>query len=305
MRRSLLALVLLTGCPAEDAESPAGTSDPVPYVYEEEDPPVADLSAADLEGSIEAAIDLALSLNATPVFPAYAVAMAAAETGCPSYYESEGNVYWYDQCTTSAGASFAGYSFYQLYDQYDAGDGAVYDGEAVYGVAQVRTADGHTFEAGGSAYALVATAETYTYHASVIAGSFAWDGPEAAGTWLGDGVAPDVTLVAYVTEYGDLVQIDGGLSGMGGQLDTVVFDMLTLYEAGLGSTCPTEPGGVVSVRDSAGNWYDVVFDGPTEYGGASDPDLCDGCGAAYFRGEPLGEVCVDFTTLLDWEVSPW
>lgn len=301
----LLALTFLLGCPAEEAPAPADTTEPAPYVYEEEDPPEAELAAADLEESIEAAVGIALTLNATPIFPAYEVVMAGAEEGCPAYYESEGNLYWYDQCTTSGGTDFSGYSFYQLYDQYDGGDGTLYDGEAVYGVAQVTTPEGYTFEAGGSAYALVSAAETYTYYASVIAGSFAWDGPGAEGTWLADGVSPDLTLVGYTTEYGDMVQVDGGFTGTGGQLDTVVFDMITIYEAGLGSTCPTEPGGVVSVRDNVGNWYDVVFDGPTEYGDESDPDLCDGCGAAYFRGEPLGDVCVDFTTLLDWEVSPW
>ena len=58
-------------------------------------------------------------------------------------------------------------------------------------------------------------------------------------------------------------------------------------------------------RDNAGQWYDVLFDGPLEYGEQVDPDLCDGCGQVWYRGEPLGEACVDFSHLLDWSGRPW
>ncbi|MFN7145156.1 MAG: hypothetical protein ACK4YP_15370, partial [Myxococcota bacterium] len=239
------------------------------------------------------------------VFPAYDAVMVGAEESCPAYYDYNGSQYWYDQCTSSAGTKFSGYSFYQLYDNYDAGDGAVYNGEALYGVAEIVTPDGHSFSAGGTAYNLVATGAGYTYYSSVLTGSFAYDGPEAAGTWLGSGISPDLTLVGYATEAGNYMNIDGGLSGMGGQLDTVVFDTVVIFDGALGSACPTEPGGVISVRDDVGYWYDVVFDGPADYGEAAEARLCDGCGAAYFRGEPLGDVCVDFSALLDWEVAPW
>ncbi|MDP2307207.1 MAG: hypothetical protein Q8P18_14370 [Pseudomonadota bacterium] len=308
MRPTPLILALLAvGCdPAEPEADAVPHEDPAPYIFDEEAPPVADLAAADLELAIESAVALSLTLNAAPIFPAYNAAMIGAEEACPAYYDYQGSQYWYDTCTASTGASYSGYSFFQTYDNYDAGDGAVYNGQTVYGVAQIVTPDGYTYEAGGSAQNLVATGEGYTYFSSVIAGSFAWDGPEAAGTWLETGVSPDITLLGYVVpEYGNYVMLDGGLSGLGGLLDTVVFDAVVLFDAGLGSSCPTEPGGVVSVRDGVGNWYDVVFDGPSDYGEASDADLCDGCGSAWFRGEPLGEVCADFTGLLDWEVSPW
>ena len=121
------------------------------------------------------------------------------------------------------------------------------------------------------------------------------------GAWVSASDAPKRKLPWTL----ELVEVDGGLSGLGGDLDTVVFDAVTIFDESLGSTCPTEPGGVVSVRDVSGDWYDVVFDGPTEYGDESDPDLCDGCGAAYYRGEYLGQVCSDFTGMLDWEGTPW
>lgn len=306
-----LLAFLAAGCGpvGPDVEDPQPAA-PAPYIFEEDAPPVAELDAAELEVAIESAVALALTLNAGPVFPAYDAAMAGAEEACPAYYSAEGSRYWYDSCTASSGAIYSGYSFYQLYDDFDAGDGSLYDGQAVYGVAQIVTPDGYTYEAGGSAQNLVASGLGYTYFSSVIAGSFSWNGPEAAGTWLETGVSPDITMLGYTAPgYGNYMLLDGGLSGLGGLdaslLDTVVFDSVLLFSAALGSSCPTEPGGVVSVRDDSGNWYDVVFDGPTESGEVSDPDLCDGCGSAWFRGEPLGEVCADFSRLLDWEVSPW
>jgi hypothetical protein len=302
----ILLASLLAGCAPDPAPSTEDTApDPAPYIFDEADPPVATLEPSDLEGTIDAAVALVLTLNAAPIFPVYSQIMATSEANCPNYYDYEGSQYWYDQCDTNSGTSFSGYSFYQLYDNYDAGDGSIYNGESLYGVARIDTADGYTFEAGGSAYNLVVTADTYTYYASTIAGAFAWNGTGAEGTWLATGVSPDLSLVAYIANgYGSMTQVDGGLSGLGAPLDTVVFDTLTLMSDGL-TTCPTEPGGVVSVRDDEGSWYDVVFDGPSEYGDEVDAAACDGCGAAYFRGEYLGQVCADFSALLDWETTPW
>jgi hypothetical protein len=307
----LVLPALLGGCPSP-TEDTAGEEPytPAPYIYEEESPPSADLAAADLESAIDAAVASVLALNAAPVFPAYHAAMAGAQSDCPAYYDYQGSQYWYDQCSTDAGTSFSGYGFYQLYDDYDAGDGVVYDGESLSGVAQITTPEGYNFAAGGAAYNLVAYSPVdaewrYTYFASVIQGAFAWDGPEADGTWLADGLAPDLSVAAYNTDYGNFASVDGGLSGLGGDVDTVVFDGVVLIDASLGSSCPSEPSGTVSVRDAYGNWYDVVFDGPPDLETTADPDLCDGCGAAFFHGEPVGAVCADFTPLLDWETAPW
>ncbi len=303
----LALLVFPLGCAVDP---PPAAEAPVPYLFEEEDPPVASVDVSDLEAAIASAVALTLSLNAGPVFPAYHAAMADTDGSCPDYYDYEGSQYWYDECSTPSGTSFSGYGFYQIYDDYDAGDGSIYNGHSLYGVARIETPDGETFVAGGSAYQLVATAVDYTYYVSQIAGSFAWDGQEASDTWLATELSPDLTMTAYVAgAYGSMVVADGGVSGLGaelatGGLDTVVFDALTLMTDAL-TTCPTEPGGVVSVRDADGNWYDVVFDGPAEYGDTVNSTLCDGCGSAYFRGVYVGNVCADFSALVDWEVSPW
>lgn len=304
--RVLPLFAVILGCPASDDAGPAEEPyTPVPYVYDAEDPPAPELALADIEAAVDAAVPLLPALSANPVFPAYAQAIAGADAGCPSYYESDGNRYWYDQCTSDAGASFSGYSFYVNYDGYDDGSGVPYDGDAVYGVAEVQTADGYTFVAGGSAVSLVQNAETYTVYYSSVHGGFSWDGPGAEGTWLEEGVAPDLDMYAYATEPGNFFLVNGGIARVGG-LDAVVFDTLVIFADGLGSACGSEPGGAMSVRDNDGNWYDVVFDGPPSFEeNEADPELCDGCGTAYFQGEAIGPVCADFTRLLDFEGAPW
>lgn len=305
-------MLLLLAC-ADEAAPPA-PADPLPYLADEEDAPAPSLTAADLEGALDEALAVLPLLGAAPVFDAYDAAMVGAETGCPDWYESEGNTYWYDQCTATDGTRFAGYGFTYSYDAYDQGDGGLITGDALYGVARVETPEGATFEAGGSAYdyrvdyyEADGVTISYTSHTSAIAGAFAWDGAGADATWLGTDLSPDLTLYGVVAPAYDAraYYADGGLSGLGGLVDTVVFDELFLYDAALGSACPTEPGGGVSVRDADGQWTDILFDGPAEWGATSDESTCDGCGTAWFRGESLGEVCVDFSSLLGWGDAPW
>jgi hypothetical protein len=106
-------LLLALACQKEpDAVADTGTPfEPSPYIFDEADPPVPVLDEATLEVAIRGAVAIAYSLNARPVFSAYHSAISDMESGCPDYYESDGNVYWYDQCTTSTGTQFDGYGF--------------------------------------------------------------------------------------------------------------------------------------------------------------------------------------------------
>lgn len=303
-----MLLTLLLACAEEAAVETGEALAPAPYLVEEEAPPAPVLDEIQLEDALRDALEVAVSLNASPVLAGYGVAMEAAEPGCPDYYTTDGNTYWFDQCSTAEGARFDGYGFHVVYDAYDGGDGNIYDGEAFYGVAQVTDVSGRTFTAGGSVYSLVGVNEGTTTWQSVVQGSFSWDGPEAEGTWLDGELQPDLTMYAVganANEQGRAIALDGGIGGFTGDVSAVVFDSLLLYTAAWGSTCATEPGGMVSIRDSEGGWTDVLFDGPAEWGATSDPSQCDGCGTAWYRGEPIGSVCVDMTTLLRWDGAPW
>ena len=61
--------------------------------------------------------------------------------------------------------------------------------------------------------------------------------------------------------------------------------------------CGVEPTGAVSVRLAAGDWVDIIFD-PYMEGDVVvyEEGTCDGCGLAWHRDEPLGRVCLDFSS---------
>ena len=305
----------LYSCKADDSKVGADPVDtgadasPAPYIVEEDDPPVANFSADQITAAILDAMTAAKGIHAAPVLDAYNTVMDGQDNACPNYYEQDGNEYWYDYCTSNAGVTYNGYSFYYAYDNYNGGDGMIYNGGALYGVAQVTDAQGHTFEAGGSAVEVIADATDGSYRVwqSQVQGSFSYDGASAGGTWLAEDLAPDLVMYAYYlpTYDGHAFFVDGAVSGLGGDFDVVVFDNASIFDQNSGGGCGLEPSGLVSVRDNDGNWYDVMFDGPAEYGGEYDAAACDGCGSAWFRGEEVGQVCLDFSALTDWGSAPW
>jgi hypothetical protein len=61
--------------------------------------------------------------------------------------------------------------------------------------------------------------------------------------------------------------------------------------------CVSEPLGTLSVRDTRGSWFDVVFDG-------DDGGTCDGCGEVSTTGVVVGTVCPDLSALLTQPAEP-
>ncbi len=311
----LAALACTTDVPIE--EQPAS---PTPYIYEAEDSVTPELSVDDVETALSEVMGTLLSLNGSPAVDAYFSSMAGQQGDCPDYYENEGNVYWYDYCYSDDGSSFSGYGFGYLYEDYEEG-GYFYNGGTVFTVAEVTTGDGNSFSGGGSAQDLHLVvneeAEVHAlYHeawSSSISGAFSYDGPEGAGTWLNEDISPDLALVVYLVPEnevypgynGKLVQVQGGVGGFVGEVSAAVADNFTVWSGGM-NLCPAEPMGMLSVRDTEGVWYDVVFDNVNQDDGETmDPDLCDGCGTVYVQGQAQGEACVDTTLLTDWTVAPW
>ncbi len=304
----MLVLPLLLACSLQPVDT-AVAYEPVPYTY---DAPAADAPTFDgdeMAIAIADAIDAARKITGAPVLLAYNTVMATADEDCPNYYELDGNVYWYDQCTTDSGSEFSGYSFYYAYDDFDAGDGNIYNGAQVFGVAQMWDVEGHELAIGGSAADLAISAAdgAYTYWYSLAQGSFAWDGAGTEGTWVTPGMAPDLILTAilYPAYDGHMFYISGGVSGLGGTYDTVVFDELTLFDEGIGGSCAEEPGGTISIRDGNGYWYDLFLDGQIETSDSVRGSDCDGCAEVWYQGQSLGEVCTDYSTLTDFEGAPW
>lgn len=312
----MLLLLACTGPTSEDTSEPLVPSE---YIYEESEPPVPNMSADDIALAVQEALAVALEVDAAPLLDGYMSILEGEEDGCPDYYESDGNTYWYDYCTTDGGTYFSGYGFGYVYVDTEV-DGYVYNGQQVYAIAELTGADGSVWEGGGSLGKLTAVYDgednlPHTIGQMIVNGAFGYDGPEAAGTWLESDLTPDLTVITYdipeneiyPTYVGRVLAIDGGLTGLGGTADTVVLSVQA-SDAALGNTCAEELAGTVSVRDSEGLWYDVTFHGGVAFDEQTN-DLadCDGCGDIWFRGEYVGEACLpDATTLLDWEGEvPW
>jgi len=100
------------------------------------------------------------------------------------------------------------------------------------------------------------------------------------------------------------ILFNGQLTGFG--LEGEAIDMTGLVAATsiVGNPCEEELIGGLRIRDSAGTWWDVDFHMDQETW-QIDSDLCDGCGTVTHKGTEYGEVCVNASDLLQWEIRPW
>lgn len=292
-----MALWLWLAC----ANDPAGSAEPTPWIFEATPESSESRSLAEVEAAVQDAVDRVRSVQAAPLLDIYAGLLATADEACPGRYASGEGSYWSNTCTSSDGTDWLGFAF--TADQVYASEEGTQEGRTLYAGGTITTPESWRFEASGTAAIQSTFTPALAQHVSVVRGSFSWDGPSADGTWLADGLAPDLTTVGYtvVTPAGRGLLLDGGLAGLPG--GAVAFDGLTALTPSLGG-CAEEPGGSLAVRNPDGSWTDVVFDGPLEAGGP-DSGPCDGCGVAWHRGEKIGKVCADFSTLLAWEERPW
>lgn len=308
----LLPLVLLfAGCAKNQDPKQGGSADdpgdPSPYVVDETSTPVPTASVQEIGDALQAGIDGVVRLGAPPVRDAYATVMLESSAICPATFSGPDGDYWFDDCVSAAGAEYSGYAFaYEGTGLYDPVYQVTYDTWYVFGAATLFTSGGDLLEIGGTATLTEYGDGTYTQWETALQGSFHWDGVGSVGTWLEEGLDPDMysifTTIPSVGSNG--VYFDGGIGGLGPQAQWAVgFEEALLMDPILGSTCQDEPMGAASVRASDGTWYDIRFHGSDEYGNTTGP--CDGCGDLFFQGEPMGEVCADFSTWLSWGSSPW
>ncbi len=292
-------------------DTSADTGAPSEYVYDEDEDLGNLLSVADVERALRAGVTTVLhDMDPFLVLEAFDVARSAEDAYCPYHYEDYeelyGYDYWYGGCSTADGTSFAGtiyginyapfWSSYYYYPAYG----------WWYGTATVDRADGQSMDFSGSWSMYRYEYGTSAYVAVSAYGDSRWQGAQYGGTWLAEesslsyavsgGSAPNV---------GAYISVDGGVSGLTGTANSVWFDSVFMASAGQGSSCPDEPSGTISIRDAAGDWYDVVFHGPAYAGASSFPATCDGCGEVWYEGRELGEACVDLSSLTTWTGSPW
>jgi len=317
------AVLGATADEAIDDSSGAGgseqTEEAEEYVFEAEAPKV-ELSLEEIEWAMEEAIRIVRWIDPGKMHDAYAQVEADGDESCPEYdeeyYDDNERYHWRDACTVASGGSFAGSVYSNYYGEYtDENETYDYGGHAFFnGSARVEDSRGNTFIAGGSSsyYERHRTSTGDGTFYQSMSGNYRFDDPSLYGSWL----AQDLNVSVYhnSTMYIDDADHYGGgysvywnasISGLTGVINALRLSAIFMYSENTGSMCEIEPSGSISVRDSAGNWYEAEFDGPKYAGAGSFPPDCDTCGKVYWRGTLLGEVCPNFELLVDWGERPW
>ena len=282
---------------------------PGAYVHLEDEPEPL-LTLEEIGEGIENALEEMLALDPRELHDVYVDIRDSQDGDCPAYldYDTE---YWYDTCSTSEGASFAGYANTYRYQDYVNPDNDYFYEDLAYLSADfaIETASGESLEGTGYSYyyeGQYPNSSNRFYYSSSW-GRFHWEGPGADGSWLSSGRSFDYYLSAtYYPDYpGHYISHGGGVSGMEGPVNAYVADAFILYTETMGSLCELEPSSMISVRDEEGSWYEVEFQGPGYWGGWAFEPECDGCGDVWFRGRYLGQACADFSALTAWADRPW
>jgi len=301
-----LGLLACAG-PATVDDADPDVPEPTPYIVEDDEGEEVEVELDAVAADLQRTLDTLWQVNAGPVLDAYAAVEADQTETCPRTYVNAGNEYWFDTCTTTDGTSFSGYGFFYDYVDYPINEQFTGRMTVLNGAARVDTADGYALDIAGTAQLIEAAhvSQPAFVWRSDLRGTFDWDGPEAEGTWLETDLAPDFSIQAYHREdlAGSMISLEGGLSGTG-TASAYVFDGVSVIDRSLGGMCPQEGSGTVSVRTDEGVWVDILFDGPDPQTFEGDPAECDGIGRAFYRGQELGPVEVDFSTLF-FQGAPW
>jgi hypothetical protein len=303
-------IALAVGCSNPDSDDKDAQER---YIYDEDLSSIRpQMSVAEVEAAIQEAFGLARNYPATPVLEAYNDAMDARSNNCPAYYDSGTESNWYDECTTWDGTIYSGYVYTGISPPtYDGQGNTTSESWWLYAGAVIETESGERLELTGSASHWWEDTEWGLAQGRHLSGNFHASGGAAAGTWLADEISPDLSVGTW---YGSgiwgtkSISLNGVVFITAEKAALVAFDHLKAYgDVEWSVECSEEPAGIASVRGNEGYWYDVLFDGlgdeaPEE--AVLAPEDCDGCGRLFFRGEYLGQACVDTTPLLDWEWVP-
>ena len=312
--RLLLATPLLLGACTSGGDDPSADAEaPSAYTYtpeaDDSDGP-GDLDLDAVAAALQQVFAESRTLNARPVLDTYQDILAQSDAGCPSYYEQDGNIFWYASCTAASGAAYSGYAFYNVYEGVDLfGDGNAWDADALFGTADMvdATGTGHV-HLGGSAYVAEAVSQDgallwYT----AVTGAFFGDTAAAQGTWMESGQAPAMSLYAARYDQADVnILYLFGNAALSGEVTAMSTEGLAIYTYVPGIyPCAEEPMGALALRDAEGRWYELTFDINPETLAVRAGGACDGCGTLSYKGEEVGQVCIDGSVLVDWEVTPW
>ena len=235
-------------------------------------------AVSQVEYILQLAIDKIRFHSARPFVNRYLSLMSLADSQCPTWYTGQDGPYWFDNCISDSGALFEGYGTHQsLVDQVDEA-GNIWNGTVVYSEAWLEAESGEWISSTGNA--------------TFLTGTNGSNGADLFYSYLSSNYA-DVALerAPYVNMWASSLNNYRGIffdAVMNIEGDTVVFNENQLTSE---SSCPT---GSQSVLTESG-WVQLSWN-PTE---------CTGCSTVFFEGRAIGEVCLDFSSWMDWADNPW
>ncbi len=318
--RMWLGLLVATSLACDADGGGEGTDEelPSPYADDDEQEPQAEppsLTPEQVSSAAMAGMQAFVSLEPDGVIDAFE-ALAQFEPECPEEQEVAGEgenvaLLWYSEgCTTSTGLEIRGGGRFERFARDE--DGRMTTGAALSAEGsnlRLSTSDGRFFEMTGYVYYERGVSDEGADSVFEVAGDILADSTTAAASPLMDG---SVSAQGYLFSFagGPYVALGGSGSISGAVLgEARAFQFTDLFVVPTG--CAREPVGIVSVRDDAGYWHDVVFDVATVVEDEEpqfDAALCDGCGTYVVGGNTQEQACVaesELSALMQWEEYPW
>lgn len=293
----LIALCACAGEPPQAADSEPEA--PAAHTLDAPDTPPLSVDLQQVERGAQQAVETFLYVDPATLYDVYDAVLDRQDNDCPTtsdrYVDQH---YWEDACTTHAGDLFHGWMLsFHTEDWELRPEQLRYDELGwLYGFGQVQYTDGRVFQTWGSAsYEVFASTATQDRWVNAeLGGTFLWTDERWANTWLADGLGVSYALEGWRGQEGMRLWLNGGFSRLEGTFHSVLWQGV-LFDTTDGG-CALEPSeGTLSLNVAeTGQWVHVRFD-----------DSCDGCGDATHDGDDLGQVCADFSRLVDWEQRPW
>ena len=262
-------------------------------------PSEIDLNA--ISGLLQNHIDQLRQFDTKPVLDELALILSEADETCPTYYTNVENPYWADQCTSTAGAEFQGYGTSISYVDLLQEDGSISTGSHYYGEGYLISSTGLQFEIEGGLASTDSLAEDGAFFYTRYMDGQVYNAD--ALDWTGWDYGPRFQLTGARNPESGL-QLFFGAAELETETTAVFIDELVMIND-IYDICALEPGAQISLFTEESGWLDIRFNGPTFESWDVDMSLCDGCGQVSQFGEDLGEVCLDFSQLMAWEITPW
>ena len=297
-----MILWFIFGCTAESELAQEKLSHPEEdgaYLISEEEV-VPDVDFESLETHLEAMLHQARAFSSEPFVDAYVQLLEEADSNCPQWYvNAVGDSYWSDNCTTAQGAHFEGYgSPVQSMTDFEDEGGNIWETTTAWGAGSIQGADGRriVLNGGGVNASDGVNADGHPIYFRSMGQGAAVSGHEE--DW--HAVSPAFQTFAMRLGEGRLIHMSGSYPT---DLGHLLIDGLNMFD--LWGACLEEPYGSISFYLPDVGWLDMRMAGTNADEIEAETPDCDGCLDVTHKGVLLGQVCLDFSVILDWDETPW